>query len=115
MICRATELDLARVRERAFVILNPDQITRVEIAAAKFASKIMICVANAPPVGALAEHGPARPRFIDRHDRRHLADPSQKTLDVSNIAQRTPAKGASNRDCREAIPNLHALDAPSRH
>jgi hypothetical protein len=60
---------LRRVRERTFVILNPNQIARVEIAAARLASEIMISLGNAPPVGALAEHRPTRPRFIDRHDR----------------------------------------------
>jgi hypothetical protein len=53
------------VRQRAFVVLNPDQIARVEIAAAKVASKIMISLANAKPVGALAEHRPAWSRFFE--------------------------------------------------
>jgi hypothetical protein len=45
------------------VILNPHQIARVEIAAAKLASEIIPDLANATPVGALAEHPPARRRY----------------------------------------------------
>jgi hypothetical protein len=53
------------MRQRAFVILNPDQIARVEIAAARLASEKMISLTDAKPVGALAEHGPAWSRFFE--------------------------------------------------
>jgi hypothetical protein len=66
------------VRQRAFVILDPCQIARVDKAAANLASEIMISLANAPPVDAFAEHCPARSRFVDWHDRRHLATLSKK-------------------------------------
>jgi hypothetical protein len=38
----------------------------------------MFSLTDALPVGAFAEHCPAWPRFIDRHDRRHLAAPLKK-------------------------------------
>jgi hypothetical protein len=44
-------LILRRMRQRAFVILNPDHARRDS--RRKVASKIMICLANAPLVGAL--------------------------------------------------------------
>jgi hypothetical protein len=69
---------LRRVRQRAFVILNPCQIARIDKAAANLASEIMPTLADAQPVGALAERGPAWSRFLDRHDRRHLAALSKK-------------------------------------
>jgi hypothetical protein len=53
------------VRERAFVIQNPNVIPRVEIAAANVASKKILGLADAPPVGALADHRPARSRFFE--------------------------------------------------
>ena len=68
----------------------------------------MISPTHAPPVGALAKHRPARARFIDRHDRRHLAA-SQKKLVERTIEQTTTTNGALNPDCREALP--YALDA----
>ena len=58
-------LILRRMRQRAFVILNPDQIARVEIAAARLASEKMFALTNATPVGALAEHRPAWSRFFE--------------------------------------------------
>jgi hypothetical protein len=68
----------ARLRQRSFVVVNPRQIAGVDKAAANFATEIMISLADGPRVGALAHAGPARPRFIDRHDRRHL-NTSQKS------------------------------------
>jgi hypothetical protein len=53
------------MRQLALVILNPNQIARIEITAARLASEIMLTFGDAPPVGALAEHGPARSRFIE--------------------------------------------------
>jgi hypothetical protein len=58
-------LILRRVRQRAFVILNPCDIAGVDKAAANHASKLMLSLGNVTPVGALAEHRPARSRFID--------------------------------------------------
>jgi hypothetical protein len=66
---------LRRVRQRAFVILNPRDIAGVDKAAANPATEIMLSLANATPVGALAEHRPARSRLIDWHDRCHLEPP----------------------------------------
>ena len=56
---------LRRVRQRAFVILNPYVIPRVEIAAANVASEKIFGLADAKPVGALAEHRPAWSRFFE--------------------------------------------------
>jgi hypothetical protein len=58
-------LILRRVRQRAFVIQNPYVIPRVEIAAANVASEKVFGLANAPPVGALADHRPAWSRFFE--------------------------------------------------
>jgi hypothetical protein len=99
---------LRQVRHRAFVILNPRQIARLDKAAANLAMEKMISPTHAPPVGALAKDRRARARFIDRHDRRHLAA-SQKKLVESSIEQTTTTNGALNTDCREALP--YALDA----
>jgi hypothetical protein len=41
--------------------------------------RVRLSLTDAPPVGALAMHRPAWPRFIDRHDRCHLARLSKKT------------------------------------
>jgi hypothetical protein len=64
-------LILRRVRQRGFVILNPNQIPRIDPAVARLASEKMFGLGDAPPIGALAEHRPARSRFIDWHDRCH--------------------------------------------
>jgi len=69
---------LRGVRQRASVVLNPGEIAGVDEAAAHPAPEIMICLTDTPPAGALAEQRPARSRFIDRHDRRHLAAPLKK-------------------------------------
>ncbi|HTE93048.1 MAG TPA: hypothetical protein VK678_06025, partial [Bradyrhizobium sp.] len=53
-------------------------IARLDKAAANLAMEKMISPTHAPPVGALAKHRPARARFIDRHDRRHLAASQKK-------------------------------------
>src|SRR5260221_13901550 len=45
---------LRRMRQPAFVILDPCQIARVDKAAANLAAEIMFGLADAPPVGALA-------------------------------------------------------------
>ena len=58
-------LILRRVRQRAFVIQNPYVIPRVEIAAANVASEKVFGLADAPPVGAFADHRPARSRFFE--------------------------------------------------
>jgi hypothetical protein len=57
----------------------------------------MISLAEGPRVGARAHAGPARPRFIDRHDRRHL-DTSQKS--------KAP-------DCSEARPYRRGVHPPA--
>jgi hypothetical protein len=58
-------LILRRVRQRAFVIQNPYVIPRVEIAAANVASEKVFGLADAPPVGALADHRPTRSRVFE--------------------------------------------------
>jgi hypothetical protein len=57
-------LILRGMRQRAFVIQNPYVIPRIEIAAANIASEKVFGLADAPPVGALADHRPARSRFF---------------------------------------------------
>ena len=58
-------LILRGVRQRAFVILNPNQIPRIDPAVAHLASEIMFGLGDATPVGALAQHRAARSRFIE--------------------------------------------------
>jgi hypothetical protein len=58
-------LILRRVGQRTFVIFNPYVIPRIDPAIARLASEKMISLADASPVGALAEHRPARSRFIE--------------------------------------------------
>jgi hypothetical protein len=62
----ATEFHLAPGAARAFVILNPCQIGRVDKAAANLACSASLTRRLS---AALAEHRPARSRFIDWHDR----------------------------------------------
>jgi hypothetical protein len=59
------------MRKRAFVVLKPNQIARVEITAARLASEKMFGLRNALPIGALAQDRPAWSRFGDWHDCRH--------------------------------------------
>jgi hypothetical protein len=66
------------VWQRAFVILDPCVFPRIDPAVARLASEIMSGLTEASLVGAFAEYRPARSRFIDRHDRRHLAVPLKK-------------------------------------
>ncbi len=56
---------LRRVRQRAFVVLNPYVIPRIDPAVARFASEKMISLADVSPVRAFTEHRPARSRFIE--------------------------------------------------
>src|SRR5216684_3534496 len=56
---------------------------------------------RASPVGAFAEYRPARSRFIDRHDRRHLAVPLKKVRPW--IAPRPDLTGARGTSARAAI------------
>jgi hypothetical protein len=58
-------LILRWVRQRAFVILNPYVIPRIDPAVARLAPKKMFDFPNPTPVGALAEQRPARSRFIE--------------------------------------------------
>jgi hypothetical protein len=58
-------LILHRVRQRAFVVLNPYVIPRVDPAVARVASEKMPSLTDAPPIGALAEHGTAWSRFFE--------------------------------------------------
>jgi hypothetical protein len=71
------------VWQRASVVINPYEIAGVDKAAANAAPEIMVSLADAPPVDALAEHRPARHRFIDRHDRSHLAALSKSELRIA--------------------------------
>jgi hypothetical protein len=56
---------LRGMRQRTFVILDPCQIARVDPAVARLASEKMLDLGNAKPVGALADHRPARPWFFE--------------------------------------------------
>ena len=56
---------LRGMRQRPLVILNPYVIPSVEIAAANVASEKVFGLADAPPIGALAEHRPAWSRFFE--------------------------------------------------
>ena len=58
-------LILRGMRQRAFVIQNPYVISRVDPAVARAASEKMSNLADATPISALADHRPARPRFIE--------------------------------------------------
>jgi hypothetical protein len=58
-------LILRRVRQRAFVILNPYVIPRIDPAVARLAPEEMFDFPNPTPVGALAEQRAARSRFIE--------------------------------------------------
>jgi len=53
------------MRQRAFVILGPHQIPRIDPAVARLAPEKMFGLMDATPVGALAEHRPAWSRFIE--------------------------------------------------
>ena len=53
------------MRQLAFVILNPNQISRIDPAVAGLASEIMFGLGDTPTTGALAEHRPAWSRFIE--------------------------------------------------
>jgi len=54
---------LRRVRQRAFVVLDPHEIARVDKAAANLTSEIMLSLTDAPPISALADAGRAS-RFV---------------------------------------------------
>ena len=58
-------LILCGVRQLALVGLNPNETPPVDPAVARLASKIMFGLTDAPPIGALAEHGPAWSRFFE--------------------------------------------------
>jgi hypothetical protein len=58
-------LILRRVRQWAFVILNPYVIPCVDPAVASAASEKMISLTDAKPVGALADHRPTWSRFFE--------------------------------------------------
>jgi hypothetical protein len=58
-------LILRRVRQRAFVVLDPSQIAHVDPTATRHASEKMFGLGDAPTIGALAERRPARPRFFE--------------------------------------------------
>jgi hypothetical protein len=58
-------LILRRVRQRAFVVLNPYVIPRIDPAVARAASEKMKSLTDAKPVSALAEHRPAWPWFFE--------------------------------------------------
>jgi hypothetical protein len=63
--CRALLRPVARgMRQRAFVVLKPNQIARVEITAACLAFEKMFGLGNVLPIGALAQDRPAWSRFI---------------------------------------------------
>jgi hypothetical protein len=58
-------LILHRVRQRAFVVLNPYVIPRIDPAVALHASEKMTGLTDTKPVRALAQHHPAWSRFFE--------------------------------------------------
>ena len=103
-------LILRRVRQRAFVILNPHEIAPVEIAAARLALEKMFGLTNATPVDALAEHRPARSRFIEWHDRCHLAHLTKKSGPGISPEARSAWRGVHPPAASQ--PNIAANVAP---
>jgi hypothetical protein len=59
-----TEFHLAQGAAAGLRDPEPILIPRIEIAAANIASEKVFGLADAPPVGALADHRPARSRFF---------------------------------------------------
>jgi hypothetical protein len=53
------------MRQRAFVVLDPSKIPRIDPAVARLASEKMISLADASPVNVLAEYRPTRSRFLE--------------------------------------------------
>src|SRR5216684_5586767 len=62
-----------RVRQRAFVVLNPCPIAPVDPAVARHASKKMLGLGDVPTIGALADDRAARSRFVDVRGNCHYA------------------------------------------
>ena len=67
---RAALIDLLRliarrVRQLAFVILNPTQIAHIDPTAACLASEKIFRLGDKPTIGALADDRPARSRLVD--------------------------------------------------
>jgi hypothetical protein len=58
-------LILRRVRERAFVVLDPSEIAHVDPSAACRASEKIFGLGDNPTIGALADDRPARSRLVD--------------------------------------------------
>jgi hypothetical protein len=94
------------VRQRAFVVLDPCQIARIDPAVARLASEKLFDLMNAAPVGALAEQRPARSRLINWHDRchQHLSKKSGPR-NCSRGPILYGARGRAGQTCRR-----HALD-----
>jgi hypothetical protein len=70
---------VTKARRRTRRKIKRSRLHRASIkAAANLASEIMPSLTDVPQIGALPEHRPARSRFIDRPDRRHLAVPLRK-------------------------------------
>ena len=78
--------------KHAFVFPGPHQIARVEITAARLAAEKMLGLTNAPTIGALAEHRPARSHekpkhhLCNVHDRFDHGTVDLNTSDVERIA-----------------------------
>jgi hypothetical protein len=62
-----TQVELRKLADKFITraVLNPNEIPPVDPAVARLASKIMFGLTDAPPIGALAEHGPAWSRFFE--------------------------------------------------
>ena len=102
---------LRGVRQRGLVILNPYVIPRIDPTVARLATEIMLSLVDAPTVDALAEHRPARSRFIDRHDRCHLIPcvaPSLYTSHgpVGSVSQPLPVEPRDGPHKKNQAPEL---------
>jgi hypothetical protein len=87
------------MRQRAFVILNPYVIPRIDPAVARLASEKMFGLTNATPVGALAEHGtpwsglldgpviwpPLKKRFVESKNQQKAVAGLRKSATASHI------------------------------
>jgi hypothetical protein len=71
-----------RMRQRAFVILNPCQIAGIKSSAALVAAEIVLALVERRSTDMHANPAPARSRLIHRHDRGHV-HLSKKSAPVS--------------------------------
>jgi hypothetical protein len=95
------------MRQLAFVILNPNQIPRIDPAVARLASEIMFGLGDTPTIGALAEHRPAWSRFIEWHDRRHI-DPLKVPIAILALVHSGFSRALARLDYGNLIASVWA-------